>query len=191
MNQPPRRFFLPMIGLALLFAALGPAIGAALFVAIALALETPAAAQTVGHFGSVAPPLARAIALVVAYVLGAGPAAATGFLYALWDAAAPAGAPRSLAAALIGGALTYCLFLWLSSLGASLEATIRVDASPAAGRWLDAAFSGELSATLRAALVGCGAAAGLVCAMTASLIGLTTRGALALEPPAPAPSGGV
>jgi hypothetical protein len=191
MNQPPRRFFLPMIGLALLFAALGPAIGAALFVAIALALETPAAAQAVGHFGSVAPPLARAIALVVAYVLGAGPAAATGFLYALWDAAAPAGAPRSLAAALIGGAMTYCLFLWLASLGGSLEATIWTDASPAAGRWANAAFSGELGATLRHALIACGAVAGLVCAMAASLIGLTTRGALALEPPAPAPPGGV
>jgi len=187
MNQPPRRFFLPMIGLALLFAALGPAIGAALFVAIALALETPAAAQAVGHFGSVAPPLARAIALVVAYVLGAGPAAATGFLYALWDAAAPAGAPRSLAAALIGGAMTYCLFLWLASLGASLEATIWTDASPAAGRWAKAAFSGELGATLRHALIACGAVAGLVCAMAASLIGLTTRGALA---PAPPPPGG-
>ena len=191
MNQPPRRFFLPTIGLTLLFAALGPAIGAALFVAIALALETPAAAQAVGHFGSVAPPLARAIALVVAYVLGAGPAAATGFLYALWDAAAPAGAPRSLVAALIGGAMTYCLFLWLASLGASLEATIWTDASPAAGRWAKAAFSGELAATLRHALIACGAVAGLVCAMAASLIGLTTRGALALEPPAPAPPGGV
>jgi hypothetical protein len=191
MNQPPRRFFLPMIGLALLFAALGPAIGAALFVAIALALETPAAAQAVGHFGSLAPPLARAIALVVAYVLGAGPAAATGFLYALWDAAAPAGAPRSLAAALIGGAMTYCLFLWLASLGGSLEATIWTDASPASGRWANAAFSGELGATLRHALIACGAVAGLVCAMAASLIGLTTRGALALEPPAPAPPGGV
>jgi hypothetical protein len=191
MNQPPRRFFLPMIGLALLFAALGPAIGAALFVAIALALETPAAAQAVGHFGSLAPPLARAIALVVAYVLGAGPAAATGFLYALWDAAAPAGAPRSLAAALIGGAMTYCLFLWLASLGGSLEATIWTDGSPGAGRWANAAFSGELGATLRHALIACGAVAGLVCAMAASLIGLTTRGALALEPPAPAPPGGV
>ncbi len=190
MNQPPRRFFLPMVGLALLFAALGPAIGAALFVAIALALETPAAAQALGHFGSVAPPFARTIALVVAYVLGVGPAAATGFLYALWDAAAPAGAPRSLAAALIGGAMTYSLFLWLASLGASIEATIGVDASPAAGRWIEAAFSGELGATLRHALVACGAVAGLVCAMAAGLIGLTTRGALALEPPAPAPPGG-
>jgi len=185
MTPPPRRFFLPMIGLVLLFAALGPAVGAALFVALALALGTPGAAQAVGHFGSLAPSFARTIALVVAYALGAGPAAATGFLYALWEAAAPAGAPRALAAALIGGAMTYCLFLWLSSLGASLEATIRVDASPAAGRWLDAAFSGELGATLRAALVGCGAVAGLVSAMAASLVGLTTRGALASAPPAP------
>ncbi|MFZ1965407.1 MAG: hypothetical protein WAU78_18420, partial [Roseiarcus sp.] len=67
MTQPPRRFFLPTIGLTLLFAAIGPAIGAALFVAIAVALEPPAAAQAVGHFGSVAPPFARTIALIVAY----------------------------------------------------------------------------------------------------------------------------
>jgi hypothetical protein len=183
MSQPPRRFFLPTIGLTLLFAALGPAIGAALFVAIAVALETPAAAQAVGHFGSLAPSFARTIALVLAYALGAGPAAATGFLYALWDAAAPAGAPRSLVAALIGGAMTYCLFLWLASLGASFEATIWTDASPAAGRWAKAAFSGELGATLRHALVACGAVAGLVSAMAANLIGLTTRGALAPAPP--------
>ena len=187
MTQPPRRFFLPTIGLTLLFAALGPAIGAALFVAIALALETPAAALAVGHFGSVAPPFARTIALVVAYALGAGPAAATGFLYALWDAAAPAGAPRALVAALIGAAMTYCLFLWLASLGASFEATIWTDASPAAGRWAKAAFSGELGATLRHALVGCGAVSAFACALAASLIGLTTRGALA---PAPPPPGG-
>jgi hypothetical protein len=187
MNQPPRRFFLPTIGLTLLFAALGPAIGAALFVAIAVALETPAAALAVGHFGTVAPSFARTIALIVAYALGAGPAAATGFLYALWDAAAPAGAPRSLVAALIGAAMTSCLFLWLASLGASFEATIWTDASPAAGRWAKAAFSGELGATLRHALVACGTVAGLACAMAASLIGLTTRGALA---PAPPPPGG-
>ena len=190
MSQPPRRFFLPMVGLVLLFAALGPAIGAALFVPIALVLETPLAAQAVGHIGGAAPPFARTLALVAAYVVGAGPAAATGFVYALWDAAAPAGAPRSLAAALIGGAMTYCLFLWLASLGGSLEATIWTDASPAAGRWANAAFSGELGATLRHALIACGAVAGLVCAMAASLLGLTTRGALVPARPAVPPAGG-
>ena len=39
--------------------------------------------------------------------------------------------------------------------------------------------------TLRDALVACGAVAGLACAMAASLIGLTTRGALAPAPPQP------
>jgi hypothetical protein len=190
MNQPPRRFFLPTIGLTLLFAALGPAIGAALFVPIALALETPAAAQAVGHFGSVAPPFARTIALVAAYVLGTGPAAATGFVYALWDAAVPAGAPRSLAAAVIGGAMTYGLFLWLASLGAFVEAAIGANVSPSAGGWIDTMFSREIDATLRHALVACGAVAGLVCAMAASLLGLTTRGALVPARPAPEPPGG-
>ncbi|MGD1038348.1 MAG: hypothetical protein ABR878_14460 [Roseiarcus sp.] len=190
MSQPPRRFFLPMIGLALLFAALGPAVGAALFIPLAVALAAPAAADAVGHFGAIAPPIGGAVALVAAYVLGVGPAAATGFVYALWDAAAPAGAPRSIAAALIGGAMTYALFLWLASLGASVEATIGADASPASGRWIDAAFSGDVGATLRHALIACGAASGLVCAMAASLVGLTTRGALVPAPPAPPPSGG-
>ena len=121
---------------------------------------------------------------ILAYVLGVGPAAATGFVYALWDAAAPAGAPRALAAAFIGGAMTYGLFLWLASLGASLEATIRMEVSPSAGDWIEAAFSGGLDATLQRALVACGAIAGLVCAMAASLLGLTTRGGLVPAPPA-------
>ncbi len=45
--------------------------------------------------------------------------------------------------------MTYGLFLWLASLGASIEATIGIDASPAAGDWIEAAFSGGLDATLR------------------------------------------
>ena len=69
------------------------------------------------------------LALVFAYVVGVGPAAAAGFVYGLWDAAAPAGAPRALAAAIIGGAITYCVYLWFASLGASVEASVGADVS--------------------------------------------------------------
>jgi hypothetical protein len=182
MSQPPRPFFLPLIGLVLLFAALGPAIGGALFVPIAVALETPTAAHAVGPIGGIAALIGHAFAFVVAYVVGLGPAAATGFVYALWDAAAPAGAPRSLAAAVIGGAMAYGLYLWLASLGASFEATIGVEMKPPVGEWL--------GATLRHAFVACGAVSGLVCAMAASLLGLTTRGALVPARPAVPPAGG-
>ena len=48
--------------------------------------------------------IGHALGLIAAYIVGVGPAAATGFLYALWDAVAPGRAPRALVAALIGGA---------------------------------------------------------------------------------------
>jgi hypothetical protein len=170
MSQPSRRFFLPTIALVLLFAVFGPAIGGALFVPVALSLATPAAAHAAGPIGGIATLVGHTFAFVVAYFVGAAPAAATGFVYALWDAAAPASAPRSLAAAAIGGAMAYGLFLWLASLGASAEATIGVAVNPPIGDWIEA--------TLRHGFVACGAVAGFVCAMAASLIGLTTRGAL-------------
>ncbi len=178
MNQRPRRFFLPMIGLALLFAAFGPAIAGALFIPLAILLATPIAVHAASHFGWLASPIAHSIAFVAAYAVGLGPAAATGFVYALWDAAAPAGAPRALAAAIIGGALTYALLLWLASLGAAIETTIRADFGPTAGDWIDAMIPGGIDATLRHALVACGAVSGFVCAAAASLLGLTTRDAL-------------
>lgn len=181
MSQPPRRFWLPMIGLVLLFAALGPAIGGVLLVPLALMLQAPVGAHAGDPIGAAAGGIGHTVALIVAYVLGVGPAAATGFLYALWDAAAPAGAPRALAAAVIGGAITYALFLWLASLGAFVETAI-AQVSPPVGEWIDAAFSGEIDATLRRAFVVCGAVAGLVCAMAANLLGLTTRGGLVAAP---------
>jgi hypothetical protein len=187
MSERPRRFFLPLIGLTLLFAAFGPAIGGALFAPIVVALAAPhgAAAGTVGGIAAV---FAHGLALVVAYVVGIGPAAAAGFVYGLWDAAAPAGAPRALAAAIIGGAITYCVYLWFASLGAAFETSVGADVSAEFRTWIEPWFPRGFDLTLRDALVACGAVAGLACAMAASLIGLTTQGALAPAPPAP--SGG-
>jgi hypothetical protein len=188
MSAPPRRFFLPLVGLTLLFAAFGPAIGGALFVPIAIVLAAPHAAGAVGAVGAIAALFGHGLALVFAYILGIGPAAATGFVYGLWDAAAPAGAPRALAAAIIGGAIAYCVYLWLATIGAAFEASVGADVSGEFRAWIDPWFPRGLDATLRGALVACGAVSAFACAMAASLIGLTTQGALGFPPPAP--SGG-
>jgi hypothetical protein len=187
MSERPRRFFLPLIGFTLLFAAFGPAIGGVLFAPIAIFLAAPTAAGAAASVGGIAVVFGHALALVFAYVVGIGPAAAAGFVYGLWDAAAPANAPRALAAAIIGGAITYFAYLWLASLGAAFEASVS-DVSPELAAWIDAWFPRGFDVVLRDALVACGAVAGLACAMAASLIGLTTHGALGAPPPAP--SGG-
>jgi hypothetical protein len=183
MSEPPRRFFLPLIGLTLLFAAFGPAIGGVLFAPIVVVLAAPHAAAA-GIAGGIASAFAHGLALVFAYVVGVGPAAAAGFVYGLWDAAAPAGAPRALAAAIIGGAITYCVYLGLATIGVSIEAGVGADVSAEFQTWIAPWFPRGFDVTLRDALVACGAVAGLACAMAASLIGLTTQGALAPAPPA-------
>ena len=129
MSERPRRFFLPLIGFMLLFAAFGPAIGGVLFAPIVVVLAAQYGAEAAGSAGGFAAVFGHGLALVFAYVVGVGPAAAAGFVYGLWDAAAPAGAPRALAAAIIGGAITYCVYLWLASLGASFEASVGADVS--------------------------------------------------------------
>ena len=184
MSERPRRFFLPLIGFTLLFAAFGPAIGGVLFAPIAIFLAAPHAAGAAGSVGGFAALFGHGLALVFAYVVGIGPAAAAGFVYGLWDAAAPAGAPRALAAAIIGGAIAYCVYLWLATIGASFEASVGADVSAEFTTWIDPWFPRGFDATLRNALVACGAVAALACAMAASLIGLTTQGALAPAPPA-------
>jgi hypothetical protein len=190
MSERPRRFFLPLIGFVLLFATFGPAIGGVLFVPIAIVVEAPLAVNAAGSVGGIAALFGHGLALVFAYIVGIGPAAAAGFVYGLWDAAAPAAAPRALAAAVIGGAVTYFVFLWLAALGASFEASVS-DMSPDFTVWIEAWFPRGFDVTLRDALIACGAVSGLACAMAASLIGLTTRGALALAPaPAPPASSG-
>jgi hypothetical protein len=188
MSESPRRFFLPLIGFTLLFAAFGPAIGGVLFAPIVVLQTTPHGAAA-GSAVGIAAVFAHGLALVFAYVVGIWPAAAAGFVYGLWDAAAPAGAPRALAAAIIGGATAYCVYLWFAALGASFEASVS-DVSPELAAWIDAWFPRGFDVALRDALVACGAVAGLACAMAASLIGLTTQGALAHSPTPPASSGG-
>ena len=96
---PPRRFIGPFIGIAFVFAALGPPIGGATFVA---ARASPQGVGRRGRFrlhGRAASLFGHWILLFAAYVVGLGPAVATGVLYALWDAAAPQRWPRALAAA--------------------------------------------------------------------------------------------
>jgi hypothetical protein len=170
---PPKPFFLPMFGLILLFAAIGPAVGGAVFLPLAFLLEAPVAAAATAHLTWIAGLIGHALALIPAYLFGFGPAIGTGLAFALWDAWAPAQAPRALAAAVIGGALTYGQFLWLAHIGAVLQSSISVSVSAWGGSWIDDFFSGEFDATLRKALVASGAVAGFACALAASLFGLS------------------
>ena len=172
-----RPFFVPMIGIVLLFAALGPAVGGALFIPLSIVFKTPTDLEAIGLVVLLSAMFGHAFGLIPAYIVGVGPAAATGFLYALWDAVAPGRAPRALVAALIGGLLVYGLLLRLNPIWASFEMTIRTDAGAEAGDW---AFPGRLGITLGHAFIACAAIAGLVCAFTANLIGLTMRRELTL-----------
>jgi len=163
-----------MIGLVVLFVVCGPAVGGALFIPLAFLMEAPVAAEATVHLGWIATLIGHAVALIPAYLFGFGPAIATGILYALWDAWAPRPAPRALAAAAIGAALTYGQFLWLAQIGAAIESSITVNVSGVAGSWVDEMFSGEFDAALQKALVASGAVAGFVCALAANLFSLST-----------------
>ena len=166
-----RPFFVPMIGLVLLFSALGPAIGGALFIPLSIAFKAPTDLETIGLMVLVGTVFGHAFGLIAAYIVGVAPAAATGFLYALWDAAAPERAPRALVAALIGGLIVYGLLSRLNPAAASFEMTIRTNlGSP--GHW---GAPSRIGLTLGHALIACGAIAGLVSAFVANLIGLTMR----------------
>ena len=172
---PPRApFFLPAIGLVMLFAALGPAVGGAVFLPLALFAETQT--QAAAHIGWIATLIGHAFALIPAYVLGLLPAAFTGLAYALYDAWAPRGAPRALGAAAIGALFAHGLYLWLMWAGSAIEAWVSVDFSSTAGDFIEEWASGEFDAALYRALIASGAAAGFVSAAAAGLIGLTTRG---------------
>ena len=137
-------------------------------------LEAP---LTILHLGWIAGLLGHALALIPAYIVGLGPAAATGLLYALWDAFAPTSWPRALTAAAIGAAMTHAVIVWLASLGGAVETSVTATVSPDAERWIDAIFSGEFNAALRHAFEASGAVAGFACAIIAGLFGLTTRAA--------------
>jgi uncharacterized membrane protein YeaQ/YmgE (transglycosylase-associated protein family) len=172
-----RPFFVPMIGIVLLFAALGPAIGGALFIPLSVVFKAPTDLEAIGLVVLLSTMFGHPLGLIAAYIVGVGPAAATGFLYGLWDAFAPERAPRALFAALIGGLIVYGLILRLNPVWASLEMTIKTNMGGQAGEW---AFPGRTGLTLGHAFVACAAIAGLVCAFAANLIGLTLRPELSL-----------
>jgi hypothetical protein len=167
-----RPFFVPMIGIVLLFAALGPAVGGALFIPLSIVFKTPTDLEAIGLVVLISTMFGHVFGLVAAYVVGAGPAAATGLLYALWDAFAPQRAPRAPVAALIGGLLVYGLLLRLNPVWGSLEMTIKTNMGAETGEW---ALPGRIGVTLGHAFVACAVIAGLVCALTTNLIGLTMR----------------
>ena len=81
--------------------------------------------------------------------------------------------------------MAYGLLLRLASLGASAELTVDSNAGLSTAHWTNVAFWGGVGLALREAFVAAGAAAGLVCALAASFLGLTMRsGASPSEPPA-------
>ncbi len=172
-----RPFFIPMIGIVLLFAALGPLVGGALFIPLSIVFKAPTDLEAVGIMVLIGTVFGHALGLIAAYIVGLAPAAATGFLYALWDAAAPERAPRALVAALIGGLIAYGLLLRLNPVWASFEMTVETNGLSHAGDW---ASSGRLGISLGHAFIACAAIAGLVSAFIANLIGLTMRPELTL-----------
>jgi uncharacterized membrane protein YeaQ/YmgE (transglycosylase-associated protein family) len=175
MTEPARPFFIPMIGIVALFAALGPGVGGAMFIPLSVVFKPTITPDTIALLVLIAALFGHAVGLIAAYVVGIGPAAATGFLYALWDAAAPERWPRALVAALIGGLIAYGLALRLAPLGASLEMAVDANPGSPAAEWIDAASPDRIGVTLGHAFVACGAIAGLVCALAANLLGLTMR----------------
>ena len=171
--EEPAPFFLPAFALTLLFAVLGPAIGGAVFIPLAMLAEAETTAAL--HIGWIAGLIGHAFALIPAYALGLFPAAFTGFGFALYDAWAPASYPRALGAALIGAALAQGLYLWLLWAGATLVGWISVHFSADVGDVVYDWTAGEFDAALHHALLASGAAAGFACAMVAGFFGLSTR----------------
>jgi hypothetical protein len=182
MAYASRPFFAPLFGMMLLFAALGPPIGGALFVPLAVLLKPPIAAGALAGSALIAALLGHSVMLIAVYFVGVGPAAATGLLYALWDAAAPERWPRALAAAVIGAALTYAIALRIAAIGASAHFTFQGDFDPGTADYIHYAFSDGIGGALTHAFVACGAGAGFACAgagfacaIAASLFGLTVQ----------------
>jgi hypothetical protein len=175
MPAAQRRVFAPAVGFMLLFAALGPPVGAVLLVPLAVLLKPSLAAGALAGGALIGFLLGHWVMMILAYVFGVGPAAATGLLYALWDLAAPGRWPRALAGALIGAAVTYFVALRIAALGASVGFTIQSSFDPQTADALDAIFSEGTGVAVTHALVLSGALAGLVCAMAASLFGLTMQ----------------
>jgi len=177
-RRPHRSFLAPMTRIAALFAALGPAVGWMIFVPLYLVLKPEVAPDAIGLLVLIAAVFRHVAGLSAAYVVGTGPAAATAFLYALWDAAAPARWPRALVAGVIGGLIAYGLALFLAPYIASVEA----DPGSRPAERIDPALLDRIEARLSLAFVACGAVAGFVCAAAANLIGFTMRPEYAAPP---------
>ena len=196
-----RPFFLPMIGIVLLFAALGPAIGAALFIPLSLAFEAPKGVGMLAVFGPMALVLGHAVGWILVYAFGVGPAAATGFLFSLWDAAAPVRAPRALVAAILGGLIAGGFLSRLNPVGYHVQIMLMTIMSGIEGNLgaVEMKFGPHVDpgpvmvrlivATARA-FVACGGIAGLVSAFVANWLGLTMRPEFALSAPLPPPAEG-
>jgi hypothetical protein len=179
-----------MIGIVALFAALGPAIGGAMFIPLSVVFKPSITPDTIAALVLIEALFGHVIGLVAVYVVGIAPAVATGFLYALWDSAAPPRWPRALVAAMIGGLIAYGLASRVAPLGASVEMKIEANAdSPAAG-WIDTAWLSRIGVTLSHALVACGALAGFVCALAANLLGVTMQPEFEPLEPVPPPNEG-
>ena len=95
MSERPRRFFLPLIGFTLLFAAFGPAIGGVLFAPIVVLLEAPngggGGGKRRGICGDVRAWTGAGLRLCRRHRAGGG----GGFVYGLWDAARRPSAARA------------------------------------------------------------------------------------------------
>jgi hypothetical protein len=164
----------PLFGLTLLFAALGPAIGGAVFIPLAMLAE--AQTQSAAHIGWIAGLIGHAYALIPAYILGLIPAALTGLTYALYDRFAPPEYPRALFAAVAGGLFAHGLYLWLMWAGATLGVWISADFGDEAASLIYDWSEGEFDVSLYRALIASGAIAGGACAATAGLLGLASLG---------------
>jgi len=172
---PPRPFWGPALGIVVLFALLGPAVGGALAVPLAFVLAAPSDTSVVTNIGWVAAAVGHAFILIPAYVFGLGPAIAAGIVYALADSAAPPRAPRALLAAAIGAVFAYALVAALVSLGAFFLGMVGDQVGDMLSDWIGSPFSEDGGDALRNAIVISGAAAAFVCSLAASLLGLTTR----------------
>lgn len=175
----PRPFVAPFLGIVLLFAVLGPPVGSMMFVPLALVLKARAAAGAAAFAAAIVAVFGHWLLLVAGYLIGFAPATMTGALYALWDAAAPKAWPRALAAAVIGGCVAYVVALRLAAVGASLDAMFdaHFEAPEAQSiAWITPVAAAPTTGLgLLHAFVASGAVAGLVCAMAASLFGLTMQ----------------
>lgn len=166
-----RRSWGTAVALTLFFAVLGPALGGAAYIALAVAFKPLIRPELAEPLYWVARHFDRYGGLVSAYVYGVGPAAATGMFCAFSPAAPPRRLPRLLIAALAGGATTLALVALLQPFGALIGPYM--DAGVA--DWADLAFYGPDREAVHVAFVASGAIAGLGCALVGAGPGLRTR----------------